>query len=188
MGLPIIQKGFRVLDFDIESRPLSYWGDRPTAEMTAIAWAWADDPKTLTVMLLGPDSKAEMLRRFREVYDAADMVTGHNIRRFDLRFLNGEYWEHGFPILGPKMTEDTYGDLTKKLDLPATQEYLCELLNVGHQKKHMTQFKWREANRLSTRGMAETSERVGEDVLGHMELRRAMRIRGMLGAPKVWRP
>jgi hypothetical protein len=33
----------RVLDFDIENRPLTYLGsDFTTAEVTAIAWAWTD--------------------------------------------------------------------------------------------------------------------------------------------------
>jgi hypothetical protein len=42
-----------------------------------------------------------------------------------------------------------------KKDLPATQEYLLELLDVrcplgiALEKFHMTQPKWREANRLS---------------------------------------
>ena len=36
----------RVLHFDLENRPLSYWcDDRPSAEVTAIAWSWADESK-----------------------------------------------------------------------------------------------------------------------------------------------
>ena len=39
-----------------------------------------------------------MIRRFRQLYDQADVVTGHYIRRFDLPILNGcmlECWMHG---------------------------------------------------------------------------------------------
>jgi hypothetical protein len=44
----------RVLDFDVECRPLSFLGsDYMTKEITAMAWAWADDPERMTCYLLG---------------------------------------------------------------------------------------------------------------------------------------
>jgi len=46
--LPTVRSKQRILDFDIENRPLSYWiPDQPTAEITAIAWAWADKPSEI---------------------------------------------------------------------------------------------------------------------------------------------
>jgi hypothetical protein len=45
-GLASERGELRVLDFDIENRPLSYWYDgKSTAEITAIAWWWiGEDP------------------------------------------------------------------------------------------------------------------------------------------------
>lgn len=182
-------RAMRVLDFDIENRPLSYWSpDRPSAELTAIAWCWVDDPKTLRVVLLGMETVPQMLTQFREVYEAADMVTGHYITRHDLPILNGQCLENGLPNLEPKLAQDTKTQLVKHQDLPVSQEALAEMMGVASSKYHMTQPMWREANRLTSKGLALTSKRVGDDVIQHMAMRRELLKRGLLKAPRVWRP
>ena len=197
----------RVLDFDIENRPLSYWQpDRPTAEITSIASVWVDDPGSVEVLLLappcvhcgggscremGPDvmSGREMLGRFVDRYNESDMVTGHYIRAHDLPIINGALIELGLPTLGPKMTCDTKLDMVKKADIPATQEYLLEQLGIpGMQKFVMSQTKWREANRLTPRGLQLTYDRVSSDIVGHVALRAEMMKRGLLKAPRAWDP
>lgn len=179
----------RILDFDIENRPLSYWlPDRPTAEVTAIASCWTDDLGSMEVLLLGPLTVAEILDRFAARYEEADIVTGHYIRKHDLPILNGQLLELGRPPLSAKMTSDTRLDMLKKADVPATQEYLGEVFGIDAPKVHMTQADWREANRLTDAGLAKTSARVAGDVFQHMQLREAMLAAGWLGGPKVWRP
>lgn len=179
----------RILDFDIENRPLSYWvPDRPTAEITAIAAGWTDDPGNIGVWLLGRDDPASMLREFSLLYELADMVTGHYITRHDLPIINGALIEFGLPTLGPKLTDDTKTGMVKKADIPATQEHLSDMLGVSNPKYHMTQAKWREANRLTPEGLKLTEARVAGDVRQHMELRERMRKAGLLKAPRVWRP
>lgn len=178
----------RVLDFDIENRPLSYWQpDRPTAEVTAIAWAFVDKPSQVEVRLLGRDDPQQMLLDFVAAYNEAGMVTGHYIRRHDLPILNGALMELGLPTLQPKLTQDTKLDLVRKADIPATQEYLAEMLGVKAPKIAMTQGKWREANRLTANGLTLTEKRVVGDVRQHMKLRKALLGAGLLKAPKVWR-
>jgi hypothetical protein len=201
----IAGRRLRILDFDIENRPLSYWvPDNPTAEITSIASCWADDPASMEVLLLGvecrhhgwdcPDlvpgemSGIDMLTRFVARYNEADMVTGHYIRKHDLPIINAMLMEVGLPGLEPKLSCDTKLDMTKKADLPATQEFLLEALDVPARKYHMTQRDWREANRLSPEGLHKTRERVASDVRGHMELRLAMLERGLLKGPRVWNP
>src|SRR5262252_9271643 len=74
----IPSRRLRVLDFDLENRPLSYLGsDFTTAEVTALAWAWTDEPSKVTVRLLGDRSLDAILEEFVRVYNEADMVTGH---------------------------------------------------------------------------------------------------------------
>jgi hypothetical protein len=178
----------RILDFDIENRPLSYWySDRPTAEVTAIA-AGSGSLRSIWVGLLGRDDPLDMLTTFRAMYDAADIVTGHYIRKHDLRILNGAMLEYGLPPLSPKLTIDTKLDLVTQGDLPATQEHLAEMFGVRAPKVHMTQVMWRDANRLTESGLRATESRVKGDVIQHMQLRTVLAEKGLLGPPKKWSP
>jgi len=207
----------KILDFDIENRPLSYWiADRPTAEITAIASMWVGDHDSLEVWLLGPPcfhrgcpgysggrcsewpeevmTLREMLARFTLRYNEATLVTGHYIRRHDLPIINGSLYELGMPLLSGKMSCDTKLDMFKKADIPASQEFLLELLKpvcpIGMQvyKEHMTQHDWREANRLLPEGLRRTAVRVGSDVHSHSHMRDEMLRLGMLRAPSMWNP
>jgi hypothetical protein len=98
------------------------------------------------------------------------------------------------PLLGPKLTCDTKLDMFTKADVPATQEFLLETLKVKDiygqpiRKYHMSQSDWREANRLTPEGLDKTAERVASDVFGHIALRQAMLLHGMLRAPRMWSP
>ena len=178
----------RILDFDIENRPLSYWvPDRPTAEITAIAACFVDDPSVMFCWLLGRDDPKTMLENFTRLYDEAGMVTGHYITRHDLPIINGALIELGLPALGPKLAQDTKTNLVKRGDLPATQENLADLMGVKDRKLHMTQAMWREANRLTPDGLSLTEARVTADVRQHMKLRTALLKAGLLKPPRVWR-
>lgn len=191
---PVVGKRLRTLDFDLENRPLSYWySDRPTAEVTAIAAAWTDDPFHIKVWLLplGDDGSAKkaMLAGFVELFNQADQVTGHYIRKHDLPHLQAELAEFGMdPLKGPKLTEDTKLDLIGWGDQPKTQEHLGEMMGLSAPKVHMTQTMWRESNRLTPEGLKFTEERVVGDVRQHMELRVKLREAGLLKAPKLWNP
>jgi hypothetical protein len=115
------------------------------------------------------------------------MVTGHNIRSFDLPLINGSLLEYGLGHLKPKLTQDTYLDLRKRGDIPASQEYLVDLFNIGT-KVHMSQHDWREANRLDDVGQEKTYRRVTGDVYDHMKLRAELINRKLLRGPKIWKP
>ena len=179
-------KTLRILDFDIENRPLSYLGqDFTTGEITAIAASWVGEEK-VKVWLLGRDDAAEMLRGFLELYNQADIVTGHYIRKHDLPVLNGALLEQGMAPLGRKMTSDTKGDLIRSKYLSMSQESLGAMFGITHRKEHMNQVQWREANRLTPKGLKETKRRVAGDVKQHKELRRRLIEVGALRAPRVW--
>jgi hypothetical protein len=176
----------RVLDLDIENRPLSYWyDDRCTAEITAIAAGWTDEQK-VHVWLLGQDAPEAMLSGLSSLYEQANMVTAHNVRRHDLPIIQGALAEYGLPLLGPKMASDTLRDIPRWKDLPKSQESLCEMLDVPAPKEHMSQSRWREANRLTPRGTRETKRRVVGDVIQHRLLREKLIELGWLGPPRRW--
>jgi hypothetical protein len=115
----------RVLDFDIENRPLSYLGsDFTTAEVTAIAWAWTDQPENVTVYLLGETDLIDILKRFVEAFNRADIVTGHYITGHDLPMINGALMECRLPVLGDKRVSDTKTDLIRSKGISLSQESL----------------------------------------------------------------
>lgn len=204
----------RILDFDIECRPLSwYGGDWVTKEVTAIACAWvgkngkADGP--VSVWLLDPftlmplkyrdaadlhvafedastASTIAMLEGFRAMFNEADIVTGHYIRGFDLPVLNGAMLEFGLAPLGNKSTLDTKGDLIKAQGLSKSMENLGSTFELKHPKVVMNQAKWRSANRLLPDGIAECRKRVVGDVREHIELRHVMLQRDLLRPPSTW--
>lgn len=181
-------KNLRILDFDIENRPLSYLGfDFTTADITAIAAGWTDR-KTVSVWALGETPTEVMLTNFKELYDEADIVTGHFIRNHDLPHINAALMEFGFDSLGPKLTICTKNDLLKRKGISASQENLSAMLGIEAPKIQMDQGKWREANRLTRKGIALTKERVTGDVRQHKQLLAALTERGMLRPPRIWKP
>jgi hypothetical protein len=178
----------RVLDFDCEARPL-HWisGDYVSKEITAIAWAWTDQPQDVTCYLLGDVDAVTMLMAFRAAYEQADMVTGHFIRGYDLPMVNGALTEYQLPTLSDKLSHDTKLDLVKRAGLSGSQENLGSMLKLLHPKVKMDQAKWRDANRLTPEGMALTRQRVCGDVQQHIEMRQRLMELGYLAPPVMWR-
>ena len=189
-----------MLDFDIENRPLSYLGqDFTTAEITSIAAAWEGTDKVY-VWVLGytcdhcgkstGSTGSEILIGFMKLYNEADMVTGHFIREHDLPIINGALAEAGMSVLSDKLTSDTKLDFIESKGISESQENLSDMLELyvkGYEKYHMSNDDWREANRLTKRGIGFTKARVTSDVRQHMALRKVLINRGLLGSPKVWR-
>lgn len=191
MDFTFTGEGLRILDIDCECRPLHWYGyDFVSKEITAIAYAWITKRPRVHVLLLNADGKnlAAILEQFRPVYDAADLVTGHFLRGFDLPLINGAMLDNSHPPLGKKLTQDTKLDLLKFQGLSKSQENLGALLGLRHPKVQMDQRKWREANRLTDEGIALTRKRVVGDVRQHIEMRARMLELGMLRAPRMWAP
>ena len=178
----------RVLDFDLENRPLNYVGDDFTfSEITAIAWQFIGERQHY-VLCLGEVPAITMLLGFVSAYVQADLVTGHNIIKHDLRILNGALLEEGLSSLPPKMVSDTYADLKRKGGVSGSQENLAKMLGVRSPKVGMSQADWREANRLTPEGIRKTKARVVGDVRQHIALRKELLGRGWLRPPRVWHP
>lgn len=207
-------KKLRILDFDIECRPLSwYGGDWVTKEVTAIGAAWVGKNGKPTgpvqTWLLNPfermslkhrnveemmadfeqasiASTIAMLEGFRAMLLEADCSTGHYIRGFDLPVLNGAMLEFGLKPLDDVMTLDTKGDLIKAQGLSKSMENLGSTFELKHPKVIMNQAKWRSANRLFPAGIEDTRKRVVGDVREHIEMRYVMLERGVLRQPSMW--
>lgn len=193
--MKLVARTPRILDFDCEARPLSwYGGEWVSKEVTAIAWGWVDPRRESRVKgpvsfaLLGDDGREvrDLLHAFVDAYDAADIVTGHYVRGFDLPLLNAACLDNRLPPLAPKLVQDTKGDLVRFHGLSKSQESLGAMLGLRHPKVGMSQEDWRDANRLTAAGIERTRKRVVGDVRQHVELRAALLDAGMLGPPRSW--
>lgn len=173
----------RILDFDCETRATGF-GDPNWVpqEVTAIAWSWVGDEEV--VCRLRCRGAKTMLRQFRRAYDEADVVTGHNIRRFDLPILNAEYLRFEMPSLGSKMTQDTLRDIVRTKGMKRDQDNLAKMFGLRAQKLGMSWQDWQHA--YAERGWPQVEARVVSDVRSHKLMRTEMIERDWLRAPSVW--
>lgn len=191
-------KKLRILDFDCEARPIAWYGDWVTKQITAIAWKYVDAPAALPpkVAYIGKsdrsskvlDEERAMLGAFVEEYDKADVVTGHFIRGFDLPLINGSLIRLGMGQLPDKLAQDTKGDLARAQGISKSQENLGAMFEMDHPKVGMNTAKWGRANMLLPDGIQECIERVVGDVNQHIEMRSRMLAIGALAPPSIWSP
>jgi len=173
----------RVLDFDIENRPLSYWYDgNCTAEITVIAASFG--PDSMHVWALGEDDPRRMLEEFVALYNEATLVTGHYIRKHDLPIINGALLEYNMPPLSEKLTCDTKLDLVSTGSLSMSQESIAGMLGIAAPKVQMSQHTWRAANRLED--IESAKARCIGDVVQHQAMRARLLVLGMLRPARRW--
>ena len=179
----------KILDFDIENRPLTYMGgDFTSAEVTSIAAGFMGSREVAFWAIDLDGGTEDMLTGFKKLYDEADMVTGHYIRKHDLPIVNGAYLEAGLETLGAKLSSDTCLDLVKRKDLSRSQEALAGMFGLSQPKVGMSQTAWRAANRLSPEGLEGTRKRCVGDVRQHKQLREHLVKIGALKSPRTWHP
>ncbi len=174
----------RCLDFDIETRAKGF-GDPQWVpqEVTAIAWSWCDEEHISWATLL--DGAEYMFEMFLEAYNAADIVTGHNLLRFDLPVLNADLLRHDFPPLKAVKVQDTMR-IVKTKGFKKGQDNLLTLTESPIQKMPLNWQEWQNAYEESD--WRTVIDRVVSDVRGHKILRSAMLRRGWLKPATVWCP
>ena len=181
----------KVLDFDIETRRVGFHNGGKFGpdgcEPITIAASWVGE-KQVSVWLQPEQDLPEMLLAFKKLYDAADYVTGHYVRKFDIPIIMGSLLEQGLPLLGPKRVCDTKQDLVNFAGLSKSQENLSGMMELADQKYHMADFRWRKSTRLDPEGTEQAKKRAVADVKQHKQLRLALVKAGALKEPREWRP
>lgn len=181
----------RVLDFDIETRRVGFHQagrfNPDGCEPVAIAAGWVGESRV--AVQLRPEADARhMLLWFRNLWEQADMVTGHYIRKFDIPIINGALLEHRLPLLSPKLVQDTKGDLKDIAGLSQSQENLGKMLDIQANKFHMADNDWRAIARFDPDAMESCRKRVTKDVRQHKELRVKLLALDALRNPRRWTP
>lgn len=181
----IVRRPHRVLDFDCEARATGY-GDPNWVpqEVTAIAWSWIEDEEVVCRIRKGGAKR--MLQAFRRVYLSADVLTGHNIRKFDLPLINAECIRHGLEPLERKLTQDTLRDIVRTHGMKRDQDNLGKFLRTEVGKTPMAWQDWQDA--YNEKGWPMVRERVVNDVRQHKLMRLEMLDRGWLKPPRPWTP
>lgn len=161
--------------------------------ITAYAYEWVTGPrkgfsfvKTLPAKSLYDDeAKVDFILPLVAAIDGADVLTGHNIIRYDLPVLNAECIRLGLSPLPPKMVQDTIR-LPKTKGFKKGQDNMADLFEVASKKLPLNHTEWMQA--YADPHMAAVKDRVRGDVTQHIALREEMRVRRLLMTPKIWQP
>lgn len=190
----------RTLDFDFESKPLWFWYEKPTAVLTSLSYMEIDgleplhDTLQTEIATLGSrDEYGSWLLHVAHLFESYDILTGHNIDRFDLPLLQAQLLRLGEATLKPMLTQDTMR-LPKRRDMSASQESLINYhdlkptcpIGMPIYKDHLSIPEWEDA--AMGWNDAVLIERPQSDVHGHAHLRAVLIEKGYLAPPRMWRP
>lgn len=152
--------------------------------MTAIAWSWLDEDKVTCRTLVDyaktvPDflqvlftGCRPLLAEFVEVYNQADIVTGHNINRFDVPAINAELMRLMLPPLQDKPRIDTMKLKAKARGFKKAQDVMAATFGLTAEKKALNWAEWKQA--YATPGWPVIRERCAGDVVQHKQLLRKL--------------
>lgn len=154
--------------------------------ITAWAFSWGDDEIQVDALPVRHQfdqaARAKFLEPLFDAIDQADILTGHNIVRFDLPALQGESVLLGRGPMPRKLIQDTIQ--LRGVRVKKGQDVLAQAFGVDAEKLPLNWAQWQAA--YNERDLSTVKDRVVGDVAQHMQLRAAMRDRGWLPRP-VWR-
>lgn len=181
----------KVLDFDIETLAAGFADPNWVPQkITCVSWSWvgSDDVEVMVCGPMGffdPKLRAPMVEALVEQIDQADMVTGHNLLRFDLPVLNSECLRLGLPSLSGVMVQDTMR-IVKTKGFKKGQDNIGRLLKTLEQKMTLDWQAWEDA--YEEDDWKTIKERCASDVTMHKQIRLEMISRGWIKNPIKWTP
>lgn len=189
---PVARSTFRgILDFDVETVAAGFADpDWVPQKITCVAWSWVGEDKVHSRIcgrlgLFGhPSKRAAMLKPLLEAIDEADMVTGHNLIRFDLPVINADAVRLGLEPVREVLVQDTMR-LTRAKGLKKGQDNLGRMLRIDQEKVALDWQAWQDA--YDEPDWATIRLRAESDVAMHKELRERLLERNLLKPPARWR-
>jgi DNA polymerase elongation subunit (family B) len=182
----------RILDFDIETIAAGFADPEWVPQkITCVAWSWIGTDVVESRVcgpagLFGkPQLRAKMLAPLLKALGEADMVTGHNIRRFDLPVIQAEVMRLGLPSLKPVLAQDTIKLRTSK-GFKKGQDVLGRLYRIADEKLSLDWQAWQDA--YDEDGWQTIRDRAESDVAMHKQLRAALIELDYLKEPRRWSP
>lgn len=190
MNLKLVETGeLRILDFDIETLAAGFADpDWVPQKITAAAWSWIGEDKVDSLVV---GKRAYWNRRLRgkklkpllAAIAQADILTGHNIARFDLPVLDAECARCLLPPLQPVRILDTI-KLKRTKGLKKGQDNLAHNFEIRQRKMDLIWGEWDDA--YAEDGWPTVEARCRSDVVQHKQL--LEQIRPWLKPARVWTP
>ncbi len=189
---PIVdKKPTHILDFDVETVAAGFADPQWVPQkITCVAWSWIGEDKTESRIctpygLFGkPELRKEMLAALLEQMRKADMVTGHNIERFDLPVINAECMRFRLEPIREILVQDTMR-LYRSTGFKKGLDNLECLFKTQQKKMALNWQEWQDA--YDEDGWTDIRRRCESDVIGHKEVRRQLLDARFLRSPRFWR-
>jgi len=159
-------------------------------KITCVAWGWVDEDKVESRIctplgLFGePELRKTMLEPLLEAIEEAQMLTGHNIIRFDLPVINSECMRLGLKPISNKLVQDTMRIVRSK-GFKKGQDNIGHLLKLEQEKLHLDWQAWQDA--YDEDGWPTVRERAESDIIQHKLIREEMIANNWLKRPIMWR-
>lgn len=179
-----------ILDFDVETVAAGFADPEWVPQkITCVAWSWVGEEQVTsrtcgTEGLFGdPKRRRDMLCYLLEQIWVADMVTGHNVERFDLPIINAECMRLGLQPLKQVMVQDTMR-LARSKGFKKGLDNISRLLNVPGEKLALDWQAWQEG--YDEAGWQTIRRRCESDVVLHKQTRERLLGLGVLKPARLW--
>jgi uncharacterized protein YprB with RNaseH-like and TPR domain len=139
-----MENKLKLLFFDIETSPnLAYvWGQYEQnvikqvkeSEIISIAWKWLGDKKVHSLCLndFKKDREKHLAEELHKLFTEADVLIGHNGKRFDIKMANRSFIHYGLTPPSPYKVIDTLTEAKKKFRFNSNHlNDLGEYLGLG---------------------------------------------------------
>ena len=101
-----------------------------------IAYKWEGE-EDVTVLSWDKGCDKKIIEDFVKVMADADEMVGHNLDRYDTKFIMGRALKHGIPALPKYQSTDTLKLAKKHFMLNSNKlDYIAQYLGIGHKTKH----------------------------------------------------
>lgn len=182
----------RILDFDIETVAAGFADPEWVPQkITCVAWSWVGSERVES-RVCGPEGifgapirRARMLKPLVDAIGEADMLTGHNIIRFDLPVIQAELMRLDMDSLPARQVQDTIR-LKRSKGFKKGQDNLGRLWDLPEQKMALDWQGWQDG--YDEKGWGTIRARAESDVRMHKLLREILIDRGYLRPPVSWSP
>lgn len=107
-----------------------------------IAYKWQGDEE-VTVLTWDKGCDKKIIEEFSKVMSEADELVGHNVDKFDTKFILARALKHGISVLPKYQSTDTLKLARKHFMLNSNKlDYIAQYLGIGSKTKHRGMAMW----------------------------------------------
>lgn len=107
-----------------------------------IAYKWEGE-EDVTVLSWNKGCDKKIIEDFVKVMAEADELVGHNVDRYDTKFIMARALKHNIPVLPKYQSTDTLKLAKKHFMLNSNKlDYIAQYLGIGHKTKHRGLSMW----------------------------------------------